>query len=378
MASTVSPTLFTPTRSGSLELPNRVIMASMTRGRATNRGLVPTSLHVEYYRQRASAGLVISEAIWISERAIGFVNVPGLFTSEQLIGWRAVTDAVHAEGGRIFAQLAHSGAVSHPDFFDGALPLAPSAVNPGLRSFTVEGFKPTVIPRAMTIDEIHATRDAYRAAARNARAAGFDGVELHCATSYLLPEFLNSALNLRTDEYGGSAENRARIVFEILGAMIEEWGEGRVGIKIAPTFAMGGFGPTRETPATYDLLVDGLDKLPLSHLQVVRAREDLRDSPAAGLQDTIAYYRARYRGTLIANGGFDRQSADAIIQKKVADIVSFATPFIGNPDLVERFRDDLPISPSDPTTYYQGDARGYIDYPAAEHEHESSPSALRI
>jgi len=368
MPSPAIPSLFTPVRFGAIELQNRIVMASMTRGRASNVGLVPTPLHVEYYRQRAAAGLLMSEAVWVSQRAIGFVNVPGLFTSEQLAGWRVVTDAVHAEGGRIFAQLAHSGAVSHPDFFDGDLPLAPSAINPGLRSFTPGGFKDTVTPRAMSTEEIHATVDDYRIAARNAKLAGFDGVELHCATTYLLPEFLNSALNRRTDAYGGNAANRARIVFEVLEAMIAEWGPGRVGIKLAPTFAMGGFGPTHETPSTYDHLVDGLNGLPLSHLQIVRARENLHGTPVAALQDTVAYYRARFRGTLIANGGFDRNVADAAVRSEAVDLVSFATPFIGNPDLVERMRHELPLSPSDSKTYYQGDARGYIDYPLAERD----------
>jgi N-ethylmaleimide reductase len=366
MPLTSLPSLFSPVSLGALDLPNRVVMASMTRGRATNQGLVPTALHAEYYRQRASAGLVISEAVWVSPRAIGFVNVPGLFTADQIAGWRAVTDAVHAVGGRIFAQLAHSGAVSHPDFFNGELPLAPSAVNPGLRSFTPGGFKDTVTPRAMDFEDIRATIDDYGFAARNAKIAGFDGVELHCATTYLLPEFLNSALNRRTDVYGGSAAKRSKIVFEILEAMIAEWGPGRVGIKIAPTFSMGGFAPTDETPLTYDYLVDGLNHFPLSHLQVVRARGDLSESPVAQLQDTVAYYRARYRGTMIANGAFDRDTANAAISSKAADLVSFATPFIGNPDLVHRMRDALPISPSDPQTYYQGNACGYVDYPAIE------------
>src|ERR1700733_2724948 len=216
---TLEGSLLAPYRSAEMLLQNRVVMASMTRGRAKNAALVPTELHVDYYRQRASAGLIMTEATWISREAIGSINVPGLFTEEQTIAWRAVTDAVHDAGGRIFAQLAHSGAVSHPDFFDGRLPMAPSAVNPGQRSFTSSGFKETVAPRAMTLDEIKRTVADYAAAARNARLAGFDGVELHAATTYLMPEFLNSSLNQRQDQYGGSPENRARIVLEALEAM---------------------------------------------------------------------------------------------------------------------------------------------------------------
>jgi N-ethylmaleimide reductase len=357
--------LFTPYALGGLQLRNRVVMASMTRGRARNAELAPTELHVEYYRQRAAAGLVLTEGTWISPRAIGFINVPGLFTQRQVEGWRAVTTAVHSEGGAIFAQLAHSGAVSHPYFFGGALPPAPSAVNPGLKSFTPEGFKDTVTPRAMSVEEIASTVADYGAAAKKAREAGFDGVELHAATTYLLPEFLNSALNIREDAYGGSAENRARIVLEVLDALIAVWGPGRVGIKISPTLAMGGFGLTDKTIETYDYLVGRLNGLPLSHLQVGRAMNDLSSTPIAALQDTIGYYRVRFKGTLIANFGFDRASANTAIESKQADLVSFAKPFIGNPDLVRRFREDLPLAASSPETYYQGGPQGYVDYPAA-------------
>ena len=297
--------------------------------------------------------------------AIGFINVPGLFTERQVEGWRAVTTAVHSEGGAIFAQLAHSGAVSHPDFFDGELPPAPSAVNPGLKSFTPEGFKDTVTPRAMSVEEIASTVADYGAAAKKAREAGFDGVELHAATTYLLPEFLNSALNIRQDAYGGTAENRARIVLEVLDALIAVWGPGRVGIKISPTLAMGGFGLTDKTIETYDYLVGRLNGLALSHLQVGRMLNDLSGTPVAALQDTIGYYRARFKGTLIANFGFDRASANTAIESNQADLVSFAKPFIGNPDLVRRFREDLPLAASSPETYYQGGPQGYVDYPAA-------------
>ena len=357
--------LFTPYVLGELQLRNRVVMASMTRGRARNPELAPTELHVEYYRQRAAAGLILTEGTWISPHAIGFINAPGLFAERQVEGWRAVTSAVHSEGGAIFAQLAHSGAVSHPDFFDGELPPAPSAVNPGLKSFTPRGFKDTVTPRAMSIEEIASTVADYGAAAKNAHAAGFDGVELHAATTYLLPEFLNSALNIREDAYGGTAENRTRIVLEVLDALIAVWGPGRVGIKISPTLAMGGFGLTDKTIETYDYLVGRLNGLPLSHLQVGRALNDLSGTPIAALQDTIGYYRARFKGTLIANFGFDGASANTAIESKQADLVSFAKPFISNPDLVRRLREGLPLAASCLETYYQGGPQGYVDYLAA-------------
>lgn len=357
--------LFSPFDLGNRQLRNRVVMAPMTRGRARNAGHVPTELHVEYYRQRASAGLILTEATWVSREAIGFINVPGLFTAEQVEGWRAVTAAVHAEGGTIFAQLAHSGAVSHPDFFGGVRPLAPSAVDPGLRAFTAEGFKATVTPRAMSVADIERTIDDYAAAARNARAAGFDGVEVHAGTTYLLPQFLNSALNLRDDEYGGSAENRARIVLDILARLTGDWGSGRVGLKISPTLAMGGFAPTDQTVGTYDHLVGRLNDLPLSHLHVVKAPNDLAATPVAALQDTIGHFRSQFRGAMVANFGFDRASASDAIERGQADLVSFGKPFIGNPDLVRRLREDLPLSESTPETYYQGGPQGYVDYPSA-------------
>jgi N-ethylmaleimide reductase len=357
--------LFEPIAFAGRQLPNRVVMAPMTRGRARNAGLVPTDLHIEYYRQRASAGLILTEATWVNRDGIGFINVPGLFTPEQVEGWRAVTDAVHAAGGVIFAQLAHSGAVSHPDFFDGVPPLAPSAVNPGLKAFTAEGFKPTVTPRAMSLQAIEKTVNDYAAAGKNARLAGFDGVEVHAGTTYLLPQFLNSALNIRSDMYGGSAENRARIVLQILEALISEWGAGRVGIKISPTLAMGGFAPTDQTIATYDSLVARLNSLPLSHLQVVKAPNDLANTPIAALQNTISYFRERFEGVLIANFGFDKASASSVIENGHADLVSFGKLFISNPDLPKRLLEGLPLSDSSPETYYQGGAQGYIDYPPA-------------
>ncbi|WP_246795218.1 alkene reductase [Burkholderia perseverans] len=326
---------------------------------------MPTELHIAYYRQRASAGLIVTEAIWISREAIGFVNVPGLFSAAQADGWRRVTDAVHAAGGRIFAQLAHSGAVSHPDFFDGAAPLAPSAINPALRAYTPDGFQDTVTPRAMTVAEIGRTVADYGAAARHARAAGFDGVELHCATPYLLPEFLNSALNRRDDAYGGSAERRGRIVIEVLDALIAEWGPGRVGVKIAPAFETGGFRQTDETVATYDRLLQACNRLPLAYVQVVRALEDLSGTSIAALQDTIGYVRQRYDGTLIANGNFDRDAAGRLIERGGADLVSFGKPFIGNPDLVRRFERGLALAAADPQTFHQGGAQGYVDYAEA-------------
>jgi N-ethylmaleimide reductase len=272
---------------------------------------------------------------------------------------------VHAEGGRIYLQIAHSGSVSHPDFFDGKPPLAPSAVNPGLKAFTPEGFKDTVTPREMSLAQIKMTISDYATAAKNAKTAGFDGVELHSGTTYLLPQFLNSKLNVRTDAYGGSPENRSRIVIEALEAMIAEWGPGRVGIKLSPTMAMGGFGPTDQTISTYKHLAGRLNDLPLSHVQLVKAPNDLSGTPIEAIQDTIAYFRPLIKGTLIANFGYDKPKANAALTANEADLISFANFFIGNPDLVRRLRDDIPLSPSNRELYYQGGSEGYTDYPLA-------------
>jgi N-ethylmaleimide reductase len=327
--------------------------------------LLPTDLHVEYYRQRASAGLIITEATWISREAIGFINVPGLFSAEQVEAWRKVTDAVHDAGGHIFVQLMHSGASSHPDFFGGALPLAPSAINPQLRSFTESGFKETVTPAAMTEDDIERTIGNYVDAARNALDAGFDGAEIHGAGPYLIPQFLNSALNVRDDDYGGNPENRARFVLALLSATVSELGPRRVGIKLSPTIAMGGLAPTDETVGTHNYLISCLANMPLSHVQIVKASNDLSGTPIAALQDTVRYYRDRYPGTVIANCGYDQASANAAITNGEADLVSFGKPFIGNPDLVRRMRTGLPLSDANPELFYQGGAEGYIDYPVA-------------
>ena len=360
------PNLFSPyTLLSGVELKNRVVMAPMTRGRAGNAGLVPTDLHVQYYRQRAAAGLLITEATWVSPDGIGFINVPGIYSNEQVEGWKKVTDAVHADGGRIYLQIAHSGGGSHPYFFDGQPPLAPSAVNPGLKAFTPEGFKDTVTPREMTLDQIKSTIADYAKAVRNAKAAGFDGVELHSATTYLLPQFLNSRLNVRTDTYGGNAENRSRIVIEILQAMLAEWSQGRVGVKLSPTMALGGFGPTDQTVATYEYLASRLNELPLSHVQMVQAPNDLTGTPIAVLQDTIAHFRPLLKGTLIANSGFDKTKADATLAAKQADLISFGSSFIANPDLVRRMREGIELNQPNRDLFYQGGAEGYTDYPLA-------------
>jgi N-ethylmaleimide reductase len=358
--------LFRPVTLGDLELSNRIVMAPMTRSRIDNPGLVPGQLQAQYYSQRASAGLIITEACWPSRGAIGALNVPGIFNGAQAEGWRQVTDAVHAVGGHIYVQIGHVGGASHPDHLGGELPLAPSAVNPQQKSFTPNGFKDTVTPRAMSLDDIQRTIADYAKATAFARQAGFDGIELHASNVYLIPEFLSDHFNQRTDSYGGNPENRSRFVVEILRAMIAEWSSRRVGIRLSPGFKMGGFGPTPQTLPTYEYLVAALSDLHLSHLHLVHTPVDLADTPLAAFnRGTAAHFRRLYHGTLIANGGFTFETANAAVESGDAELISFATSYIANPDLVQRFARGTPLAGSNRETYYQGGAVGYIDYPAA-------------
>jgi N-ethylmaleimide reductase len=359
--------LLEPIRLGDVDLPNRIIMASMTRARTDNPGFVPNALQAQYYAQRASAGLIFTEGTWPSREGVGFINVPGLYTQEQTNGWRRVTDAVHEAGGRIFVQLGHTGPASHPDLLDGALPLAPSAINPGLQAFTPAGFKDTVAPKAMDLSDIARTVEDYAKAARLAQIAGFDGVELHGINTFLIPSFLYENLNHRTDKYGGSPENRARIVLEIVDAMVASWASGRVGVKLSPGLTgVGNFIAGTETLKTFEYLIDQLSKRHLAYLQLMNPVNDLSGTPLQVLgQDVAKYFRPLYSGTLVANGGYTFETGNALIQDGFADAVAFAAPFISNPDLVERFSDNLPLASSDRDTYYGGGAKGYVDYPRA-------------
>lgn len=359
--------LLDPIRLGDVDLPNRIIMASMTRARTDNPGFVPNELQARYYAQRASAGLILTEGTWPSREGVGFINVPGLYTQEQADGWRLVTDAVHEAGGRIFVQLGHIGSSSHPDLLDGALPLAPSAVNPGLKAYTPSGFQDTVTPRAMDLSDIARTVEDYAKAARLAQSAGFDGVELHGISTYLIPTFLYAALNQRTDDYGGTAENRARFPLEIVDALIETWAPGRVGAKLSPGLTgLGNLIAGTETLATFEYLIGQLSKRNLAYLQLMNPISDLTGTPVEVLGQGVAkHFRPIYSGTLVANGGYTFETGNAVVTDGFADAVAFAAPFISNPDLVERYSNDLKLSPSNPDTYYGGGAAGYVDYQTA-------------
>lgn len=361
---------------GDLRLKNRVVLASLTRGRATNAGLVPTPLMAEYYAQRASAGLLLSEGTWVSSKAIGFVNVPGIYTQEQVEGWKLVTKAVHDKGGLIFSQLGHIGSASHPDFFAGELPAGPSAINPQTKSFTPEGFKDSLTPRELTVAEIKQTVQDYKQAAQNAKRAGFDGVEVHAQAGMLIPQFLSLATNQRTDEYGGSIENRARIVFEIVEAILEVWDTTRVAIKFTPVAIshVGIMTPDEETIPLFQYILKKLSDYNLAYLHIVGPAEDLTGTPVAVLQaNYFSHFRENYSGRLMVNLGFTQESGNAILKEGIADLVSFGAPFIANPDLVERFEHHLPLAESNRDTYYAGGETGYTDYPEAVYDFALAP-----
>ncbi|WP_213807207.1 alkene reductase [Granulicella sp. dw_53] len=358
--------LLGPYTFGSLVLPNRIVMSPMTRGRTDSSDRAPGDVEAEYYTQRASAGLIITGGTYVSPQAVGGIRVPGIYSDSQVEAWKRLTGAVHARDGRIFVQLAHSGSISHPDLLAGEVPVAPSAINPQHKVFTHSGFKDTVTPRSLSVDDIQSIVDDFGKAAKNAKVAGFDGVELHSANIYLLPQFLNSATNLRDDEYGGSPERRARLIIEILGAIAGHWLRSQVGIKLSPgQNGVGVLVANDDTLPTYDYLIQQLDQFALGYLHLMRPINDVSRSVVAVLQEgTYKRYRPIFQRTLIANSGFELESANEVVRSGNADLVSFAKHFIANPDLPERFSRNVPIAEGDRDTYYQGGAAGYISYPS--------------
>jgi len=359
--------LLEPIRLGTLALNNRIVMAPLTRMRARNPDLAPTALHAEYYAQRASAGLIVSEGIFVSPEAVGWADVPGLWSDAQIRGWRTVTDAVHRAGGRIVAQLWHTGSIGHPDFLDGNAPPSASAVNPRQHSVTATGRKDTVIPRAMDRDEIRRTVAAFGRAARNAIDAGFDGVQIQGGYHYLFNQFLNVRTNLRTDEYGGSTENRARFLFEVLDAVVDAIGAHRTGIKTGPaTSETGEFVSHDDTLATSEYVIGRLNQYGLSHLLLMGAMADLSATPLAALagDGMFRHFRTLYRGNIIANVDMDRARGNRLIHDGLVDMVAFGRPFIANPDLPARFAVDAPLADIDWPNVYGATATGYVDYPA--------------
>lgn len=355
--------LFTPIQLGPYPLPNRIVMAPMTRNRA-GPGNVPPPLAAEYYAQRASAGLIISEGSPVSPQAVGYPATPGIYTDEQVAGWQRVTDAVHDAGGRIFIQLWHTGRVSHPDLQpDGALPVAPSPLKAEGMAMTFEGPKPHVTPRALDTEEIPGIVEQFRTAAGNALAAGFDGAEIHGANGYLLDQFLRDGSNQRTDEYGGPVENRARLLLEVTTAVAEVWGADRVGVRLSPLQPFNGMRDSNPE-ATFSYVVDRLNEPGLAYLHIT---EMGKESPgAAGPAFDLSVLRQIYRGIYMTNAGYDRDSANAALKAGRADLVSFGVLFLANPDLPARFAKGAPLNAPDEATFYGGDARGYTDYPTLD------------
>ncbi len=365
--------LFTPLQVGSLSAPNRVFMAPLTRCRA-GPGNVPTELMARYYTQRATAGLVISEATQICPEGAGYPSTPGIHSPEQVEGWKRVTSSVHGAGGRIFLQLWHVGRVSHNAYQPGgAAPVSSSATGRG-GECTLPDFskQPYPTPRALATDEIPLVIDQYRRAAEHAKTAGFDGVEVHGANGYLPDQFLRDGVNRRTDRYGGSIENRARFHLEATRAACEVFGAARVGVRLSPS---GVFGDMLDSnpKATFGYLVSELGKLGLAYLHIMEAMEaDLRHGKEfnpAYEPIPVSYFRPLFKGTLVTNAGFTFEKATAYLKEGWADAVAFGVPFIANPDLPERFArmargQATPLNPPDPATFYGGTEKGYTDYPA--------------
>lgn len=345
---------------GDLEFNNRMAMAPMTRSRANADGTL-NPMTTEYYVQRSSAGLLITEGINISKQAIGSPNTPGIYTPEQIESWKKVTEAVHVKGGKIFAQLWHTGRVGHSSI-KGELPVAPSAIAiTGQQTYTTEGMKDFEVPRALTTAEVKQVVQDYRKAAENAKAAGFDGVEVHGAFGYLPNQFLVDGANQRTDEYGGSIENRAKFVLEVMAELVDVWGAGRAGIKLSPSIYYNGMIDSDPT-ATFSYLINKLNELPLAYIQLMQSLFPLDHFPTWP-KNPLATFKPLIKHTLISNGGYQKETALEALENG-ADLVSFGALFLANPDLPKRFEIDAELNTPDHSTFYGGNEKGYIDYPS--------------
>lgn len=346
------PTLFDPIKIGELELRNRIVMAPLTRCRA-EPGRVPGALMAEYYVQRASAGLIISEATSVAPMGVGYPNTPGIWSDEQVAGWKNITDAVHANGGRIVLQLWHVGRISDPVYLNGERPVAPSAIKPKGHVSLIRPMKEFETPRALETAEIPGIVEAYRKGAENAKAAGFDGVEIHAANGYLLDQFLQDSTNQRTDQYGGSIENRARLLLEVTDAAISVWGAGRVGVHLAPRGDSHDMGDS-DRAATFGYVARELGKRSIAFI-CTREKEG-EDSLTPKLKELFG-------GVVIANERFTKAQANAWLAGGKADAVAFGIPFIANPDLPARLAADAPLNEPHPETFYSSGPIGYLDYP---------------
>ena len=356
--------LFSPVQIGPYAVSHRVVMAPLTRMRS-EVGDIPGSVMVRYYKQRATkGGLIIAEATPVSRQGYGYAMAPGIYSDEQIAGWRRVTDAVHAKGGLIFLQLWHVGRQSHPDLQPGGLPpVAPSAIRAEGHAYTMSGEVEFSMPRALELPEISGIIVDFRAAAERALRAGFDGVEIHGANGYLPDQFLQDSSNKRTDIYGGPIENRARFLLEVTKAVVSVWGPQRVGVRLAPSGTYGSMHDS-DPVATFGYVAQQLSRLRIAYLHVVEPRIKGTELIKEGQEPIAAkHLRPKFNGTIIAAGGFTRESAEAILATGDADLVAFGRQFIANPDLPARFRLGLPLNPYDRSTFYGGDERGYLDYP---------------
>jgi N-ethylmaleimide reductase len=355
--------LLSPTEFDELKLPNRIVMAPMTRLRAVDS--IPTALMATYYAQRATAGLIVTECTMIHPLSHGYMNCPGIYSPEQIEGWKAVTEAVRTQGGRIFLQLWHSGRVAHPALLDGESPIAPSAIAATGTLHTPIGKVELETPRALEADEIPEIVEQFRQAARNAIAAGFDGVELHGAFGYLIDQFLQDGSNQRSDRYGGSIENRARFLLEVVAAVVEVWGSNRVGIKLSPSNTFYGMQDS-DPLATFSYVIEALNRFSLAYIHLMEPNEmDL--AARSVINPVLPAFRSLYQGRIITNGGYNKATGDDILRSGQADLVSFGKLFIANPDLSKRFAVNAVLQDPNPKTFYgMGDRdleRGYTDYP---------------
>jgi N-ethylmaleimide reductase len=361
-------TLFDPIRFGDISAANRIVMAPLTRDRA-GPGRTPTPMMVTYYEQRASAGLIVSEGTQISAEGQGYIDTPGIYSAEQIAAWRRVTDAVHARGGKIVVQLWHVGRISHGSLLpEGVVPVSSTARRAKGKTFTAQGFEDVSEPRALRTEEIPRLIQDYRQAARNAIEAGFDGVEVHGANGYLLEQFMRDSINDRTDAYGGSRENRARLVVEVMTAIAQEIGAGRTGIRLSPVTPANDAALDSDPQAMFNLVVEKLAPLKLAFIHVV---EGATGGPRDIAPFDYATLRARFKqgneqGAWIVNNGYTREMALDAVASGAADMVAFGKAFISNPDLVRRLQDDAPLAPLVRETLYGGGAEGYIDYPPLE------------
>ena len=349
--------LFTPTTLGQIEIANRFVMAPLTRNRAPD--LVPTDLTVQYYRQRATAGLIISEGTQISPMGQGYAWTPGIYNDEQVAGWRKVTDAVHGAGSKIVAQIWHVGRISVPQLLGGRDPVAPSAIAAGAKTFDGTGFVETPVPHALSVDEIAATLEDYRNAAECAKRAGFDGVEIHAANGYLIDQFLRDSSNTRSDSYGGSIENRMRFLREVVETVTDVWGPGRVGIRLSPWSNANNVGISSDTPELFAAVVDFLNTQDLAFVHLI---EGQTGGPREWPEGAIEALRNRITAPYIANNGYDRTLAETALTDGAA-AVAFGRLFIANPDLPQRFKAGADLNPLDADHLYGGGAEGYTDYP---------------